>query len=191
MEFIRIRLLFPKEVVTMLNSDAIKKFVLDRRNSLFENIALCVAITLTSAFFSYDTYYFFLDFLRPVVSVLLMFIWLWCGFKSGIHKKWGFLAFTAAYWLVPYLYMLYFSSRDNIKDYNAVLTMLYKFSNLIYKKSMTGIAEFTHCGVNIWVLSLAILTFTLYYAGMNVSYILKAKEEKEEAEKEEAETKAD
>ncbi len=175
----------------MLNSDAIKKFVLDRKNNLFENIALCVAITLTSAFFSYDTYYFFLDFLRPVVSVLLLFIWLWCGFKSGIHKKWGFLVFTAVYWLVPYLYMLFYRMQDGVEVFGSVTGMFNKFAMLIYERPMINIAEFTHCGVNIWILSLGILTFALYYAGVNVAYILKAKEEKEEAEKEEAETKAD
>ena len=159
----------------MLNSNVIKKFVLGRKNSLLENIVLCFAITLTSAFIWFDSYYFFMDILRAVASVMLMFAWLWCGFLSGKDKKWGFLIFATSYWLVPYLYMTYYSSRDNIKDYNAFLRVLYKFSDLLFDKPLKTIAEFTHCGVYIWILSLVIMTFTAYFVGINVADIYKDK----------------
>lgn len=175
----------------MLNSDAIKNFVLDRKNNLFENIALCLAVTLTSGFFSYDTYYFYMDFLRPVVSVLLIIIWLWCGFKSGINKKWGFLVFTGIYWLVPYLYMLFYKMDDSPEVFGSIPAMLNKFAMLGYERPMKGIADFTNCDINIWVLALAILTFTLYYVGVNVEYILRKKDEPEDAEEEETENKVD
>ena len=170
----------------MLNSNAIKKFVLGRKNSLFENIVLCLAITLASAFFWFDSYHSFMGILRAVVSVLLMFIWLWCGFLSGKDKKWGFLIFSGAYWLVPYLYTLYYSARDNIKDYNAVITMLYKFADLLFDKPMKTIAEFTNCGVHIWVLSLIILVGTAYYVGINVADVYKNKDKKESENAEDA-----
>lgn len=155
---------------------ALKKFLLEKKNSLLENIMLCLAITLTSAFFWYDNYYFFMDFLRAVVSVLVVVSWLWCGFLSGRDRKWGFLVFAGAYWLVPYLYMLYFSSRDNIADYNAFITMLYEFADLLYDKPLRTIADFTNCGVYIWILSLIILTFTTYFVGVNVADIYRDKE---------------
>lgn len=163
----------------MLNSNVIKKFVLGRKNSLLENIILCLVITLASAFFWFDNYHGFMGILRAVVSVLLVFIWLWCGFLSGKDKKWGFLIFAGAYWLVPYLYMLYYSARDNIKDYNAIITMLYNFADLLFDKPLKTIAEHTNCGVYIWVLSLIILTITAYFVGINVSDIYKDKNKKE------------
>lgn len=171
----------------MLNSNSIKKFLLDRKNSLLENILLCFAITLASAFFQYDSYYFYMDFMRVLASVMLMVSWLWCGFLSGKDKKWGFLIFASAYWLVPYLYMLYYSSRDNIKGYNAFLRLLYKFAGLLFDKPLKTIADFTNCGVYIWILSLVILTFTAYFVGINVGDIYSDKKQSEKAEDDEDE----
>ncbi len=157
-------------------SGAIKKFVLGKQNSLLENICICVAVNLASAFIWFDNYYFYSDFLSAVTSVLLVLMWLWCGFISGKSKQWGYLVFTGAYWLLPYLYMLYYSARDNIKNYNGVLELMYKFSRLIFEMPLRTIADFTNCEVYIWVLSLVILTGTTYFVGINVADIYKDKE---------------
>lgn len=168
----------------MLNSRVIIDYLLNRKNSLLENILMCLATTLTCAFFWYDDYYNFMSILRPVASVLLVVSWLWCGFLSGKDKKWGFLVFSGAYWLIPYLYGLWYKARDNNQGYNAFLSLSYKFSDLLFDKPMQSIAEFTHCGVYIWVLSLMILVCTVYFVGSNLSDIYRKKEQSENAENE-------
>ncbi|MCH5203480.1 MAG: hypothetical protein J1F03_01970 [Oscillospiraceae bacterium] len=141
-----------------------------------ENIVLCFAVTLASAFIWFDYYYFFMDILRPIVSVLLMFTWIWCGFLSGRDKKWGFLIFTGAYWLVPYLYILWYRASSDMAD-NAVITLLYRFSYLLFEWPLRTIEEFTKCEVNIWALSLVILVFTAFFAGKIIVGSLKDKEQ--------------
>ncbi|MCH5208943.1 MAG: hypothetical protein J1F04_08660 [Oscillospiraceae bacterium] len=150
-----------------------KDFLMSRKNSLLENIVLCLAVTLTSAFLVYDSYYFFMDILRTVVSVMLFIAWLWCGFLSGRDRKWGFLVFAGVYWLVPYVYMLCYSSRNGRTYYDDVLKLLYRFSDLLFNRSLLRVADFTNCDVYIWVLSLIILTFTMYFVGVNVENILR------------------
>ena len=167
--------------------NALKKFLFDRKNSLLENIMLCFAITLASAFFQYDSYYFYMDFMRVLASVMLLVSWLWCGFLSGKDKKWGFLVFASAYWLVPYLYILCYRSTDTINNYNAVLKMIYKFADMLFDRPLKTIADFTNCDVYIWILSLAILTFTAYFVGINLGSISDDKKRSENAEDDENE----
>lgn len=157
-------------------SGAIKKFILGKQNSLFENICLCVAVTLASAFIWFDNFYFYTDFLSAVTSVLMMLMWLWCGFISGKNKQWGFLVFAGAYWLLPYLYMLVYMAYDSGDTYGSFSTLVYKFSRMIYEYPMSTIADFTKCDVNIWVLSLAIIIGTAYFIGINVADIYRGKE---------------
>lgn len=180
-----IRLYLPKEVKKMLSGAKLKtffkSFLMSRKNSLLENIVLCLAVTLASAFFQYDNYNFFMGVLRAVVSVMLFIAWLWCGFLSGRDRKWGFLVFAGAYWLVPYLYMLFYGMRDGRTHYDNILELSYKFSDLLFSKPLLTIAVFTNCGVNIWVLSLIILTFTMYFVGVNVENILRDRKPSKDA----------
>lgn len=155
-------------------SGAIKKFVLGKQNSLFENICICVAVNLASAFIWFDNHYFYSDFLSWVASVLLVLMWLWCGFLSGKSKDWGFLVFSGIYWIVPYVYIQLYFSFDSINGPFAI--MMYKYADMIFNMPLNTIAEFTNCGVHIWALSLVILTGTAYFVGINVADIYKDKE---------------
>ena len=158
-----------------------KGFLMNKKNSLLENIVLCLAVTLTSAFWLYDSYYFFMDILRAVVSAMLFIVWLWCGFLSGRDRKWGFLVFAGAYWLIPYLYMLFYGSRNGMTYYDDILKLLYRFSDLLFNRPLRIIADLTNCGVRIWVLSLIILTFTMYFVGVNVENILRDRKQSKDA----------
>lgn len=155
----------------MLKVNAIKNSVLNKKNTLAENIVLCLAITLSSAFFWFDNYYGFMSVLRIVVAVMLFVVWLWCGFISGKNQSWGFLVFTAAYWAIPYLYMLFYSMRDNVKGYSKWLSLLNKFCDLLFDKPLRMVADFAKCEPFVLVLTLFSLVVLTYNIGVSASRI--------------------
>ena len=157
-----------------------RRFLLNRKNSLLENIVLCLAITLASAFFQYDYYYFFMDILRAITSVLLLVTWLWCGFISGRDKKWGFLIFAGVYWLVPFVYILWYDSVDILTYEDAFPMFLYRWAYLLFRLPLLTVAQFTECDVYIWIVSLVILTFTVYFIGVNAENILRDRNSSED-----------
>ena len=56
----------------MLNSNAVKNFVLNKKNTLSENIFLCLAVTLTCAFFYYRGYSKWLSMLNKISGLLFV-----------------------------------------------------------------------------------------------------------------------
>lgn len=156
----------------MLNGNALKNFVLNKKNNLTENIVLCLAITLSSAFFYFDNYYGFMGILRVIVAVMLFIVWTWCGFLSGKNKSWGFLVFTAAYWAIPYLYMLFYSMRDNVRGYSKWLSLFKKISDLLFDKPLRMVADFAKCDTYILILALIALVVLAYIIGVNISYVV-------------------
>ena len=175
----------------MQNSNIIKNFVLNKKNSLFENIFLCFAITLASAFFSFDNYYGFMDILRVVTIVLLLAAWLWCGFVSGKNKSWGFLIFTAVYWAAPFLYMLFYSTRDNVRGYSKWLSLLNKISDLLFNKPFCVITEWTKRDSLFFACILIVMTGLTYVIGFNFAAIMRKSYARDEQAEESDENEAD
>lgn len=157
----------------MLNSNAVKNFVLNKKNTLSENIFLCLAVTLTCAFFYYDNYYGFMGVLRVICAVLLFVVWVWCSFLSGKNNSWGFLIFTAVYWAAPYIYMLFYGMRDNVRGYSKWLSMFNKISDLLFVKPFGCIADSTGWGIYSLVLTLIAMVILAYVVGTNLSFFLR------------------
>lgn len=150
------------------------------RNKPGEDIFLCMAISLSGAFFWYDKYYGFMGVMRIVTAVLLVIVWIWCGFISGKNRTWGFMIFAVSYWSAPYLYMMYYNSRDNVRGYSKWLSLLNKLSDLVFNKPLLIVAECFKKEPVIPVLFLLVLTAISYVFGCNIAYVIRKNSEEDE-----------
>lgn len=105
-----------------------ERFIKGGKNTLFEDIIICIAAALAGTFYFYEYYYesqFALHTrLSLAITVVIFVIWLICAAFCGKEGKIGFVIFSFLYWSVPYLYLLYYHSRDNVKEYSKWLAML-------------------------------------------------------------------
>lgn len=147
------------------------RFMLSRKNSALENILLCAAISLAGSFVFFERSNSLVGAARPFVTVLIFVTWAVCGFASGKNKSIGFVVFGGAYWLIPYLYMLFYSSRDNVRGYSKWLSLLNKFADLLFNKPFEAAAEEMHTGIWLLVVTLVIVTGSAYFIGMNLHSI--------------------
>lgn len=153
-------------------SKYISKLLFGKSNSLLENIVLCLAITLACAFMYYDRYNSFMGTVRTVLSVLIFVIWIIGAFSSGKGKKWGFLIFTGLYWLIPHLYMIFYSMRDNVKGYSKWLSLCRKSADILVNKPFSALSESTGTGEYIFVIALCVIVVSSYFIGVNLKSAL-------------------
>ena len=151
------------------------RFMLSRKNSTLENILLCAAVALAGSFIFFERSNSLVDAARPFVTVLIFVTWAVCGFSSGKNKSIGFAIFGGAYWLVPYLYMLFYSSRDNVRGYSKWLSLLNKFADLLFNKPFEAAAEDMHTEIWMLVVTLVIVTGSAYFIGMNLHSIYESR----------------
>lgn len=151
----------------------IEKLLFGKSNKLFENILLCIAITLACSFIYYDMYNSFMEVVRIISIALIFIIWIIGAFSSGKNKQWKFLLFTGLYWLLPHLYMVYYNMRDNVRGYSKWLSMLNKTSDILVNKPFSYLAEKTECQEYIYATVLVIIAFSTYFIGMNLKSIMK------------------
>ena len=147
------------------------RFMLSRKNSTLENILLCAAISLAGSFVFFEHRNSLVDAARPFVTVLIFVTWAVCGFSSGKNKSIGFAVFGGAYWLIPYLYMLYYSGRDNVRGYSKWLSLLNKYADLLFNKPFEAAAEKMQTEIWMLVVTLVIVTGSAYFIGMNLHSI--------------------
>ena len=151
------------------------RFMLSRKNSALENILLCAAVALAGSFIFFERSNSMVDAARPFVTVLIFVTWAVCGFASGKNKSIGFAIFGGAYWLVPYLYMLFYSSRDNVRGYSKWLSLLNKIADLLFNKPFEAAAEDMHTEIWMLVVTLVIVTGSAYFIGMNLHSIYESR----------------
>lgn len=151
------------------------RFMLSKKNKALENILLCAAISLAGSFIFFERSNSLVDAARPFVTVLIFVTWAVCGFASGKNKSIGFAIFGGAYWLVPYLYMLFYSSRDNVRGYSKWLSLLNKFADLLFNKPFEAAAEEMHTEIWMLVVTLVIVTGSAYFIGMNLHSIYESR----------------
>ena len=105
-----------------------ERFIKGGKNTLSENMIVCIAAALAGTFYFYEYYYesqFALHTnLSLVISAVIFVIWLICAAFSGKDGKIGFVVFAFLYWSLPYIYLLYYSSRDNLSNYSKWLALL-------------------------------------------------------------------
>lgn len=150
----------------------INKFLFGKSNKLYENIVLCLAITLACSFSYYDRYNSFMDVGRIILALLIFIIWIIGAFSSGKTKQWGFLIFTGAYWLLPHLYMIYYATRDNVRGYNKILSLINKISDILVNKPFEFISESTGDPTYLYVIILVLIVGSAYFIGVNLKSLL-------------------
>ncbi len=158
----------------------LKKLLFGKTNKLSENIILCLAITLAAAFTYYDHYNGFMEGMRIFLAFFIFVIWMIGSFSAGKSKQWGFLIFTGIYWIMPRLYLLYYPTRDNLRNYSKWLSMLNKISDIIVNKPFTYIAEKTGEAELLFTVVLMVIVVSMYFIGVNLRSLLKKKPKPEE-----------
>lgn len=103
-----------------------ERFIKGGKNTLSENIIVCIAAALAGTFYFYEYYegrFTHHADLSIAISAVIFVIWLICAAFSGKDGKIGFIIFSFLYWSVPYLYLLYYHSRNNVEGYSKWLAM--------------------------------------------------------------------
>ncbi len=104
------------------------RYLYGKKVSLPANIILCILTSLAGTFYYYE--YFYGEALRSAVclilSVIIAGVWLICSVQCGRDGRLGFLICAYAYWGAPYVYLLWYGTRDNLHDYNKWLAMISK-----------------------------------------------------------------
>lgn len=164
-------------------AELIKKRLLSllfgKSNTLLENIAVCLGVTLASAFMFFENRGFICDFLRVFLSGFIFLVWITCAFSAGKSKKWGFLVFTGAYWLIPNLYMVFYSMRDNVRGYSKWLSLFNKSSDILVNKPFGYLSEKLGCSEYYIAILLFIIVLSTYIIAVNLTAIIKRKEKEE------------
>lgn len=150
----------------------VEKYLFGKSNSLTENIVLCIAVTLASAFVYFDRYNGFAGALRALLAVVIFVGWIAAGFSCGKNRKFGFLIFTGAYWLIPNLYLLFYSLRDNVRGYSKWLSLLNKTADILVCKPFGSIAEKTACSEYMYEIVLVVIAVSAYFIGRGLKIVL-------------------
>lgn len=153
---------------------AVKKFFLyffgKAENSLAENIYLCMAVSFACGIFGYESAAGNMTMFNSIIgNFLFIAVWCYCAFVSGLKKRWGFLVFTGIYYIAPYLYMLYYAGRNNLKYYNGALAALNRLSELFFTKPLERTAEAVNSSVVLIVICLVIMILSVYFIGFFIT----------------------
>ncbi len=128
-----------------MKTGLLERFVKSGKNTLSENIIVCIAAALAGTFYFYEYYYEVQiqihSTLCLLITAVIAVIWLVCAAKSGKDGKLGFIIFAFLYWTTPYLYILYYASRDNIRNFNEWLAILNRAAKAILYNPFYEAAE--------------------------------------------------
>lgn len=149
--------------------------MVSKKNSTLENILLCLAVSLAGSFIFFEHSNSVMDAARSFVTILIFVTWAVCGLSSGKRRSIGFAIFGGAYWLIPYLYMLFYSSRDNVRGYSKWLSLLNKTADLLFNKPFEAAAGNMHTECYMFVITLVVITASAYFIGMNLHSIYESK----------------
>ena len=125
----------------MLGSRILKAFMENRSYNAAERIMMCALIALSGTFFFYDYYQSFAEIARIVITVLIFVIWFLCALCAGKDRQWSFMVFGYMYWAIPYIYMIFYNSRDNVRDYSKWLSLFNKIADMFFAKPFEFVAE--------------------------------------------------
>lgn len=118
----------------MLGSRIFKSFMENRSFNAAERIMMCAFIALSGTFYFYDFYQSFSDIARVVITALIFLVWFWCALCAGKDKQFGFIIFGYLYWVIPFVYTLYYNSRDNVRGYSKWLSLFNKIADMLFVK---------------------------------------------------------
>jgi hypothetical protein len=144
----------------------IKNFSTCKKTTVWQDMLLCAAVTLACAFYEFEK--FFPALATEVIGITLMILfvvcWLWCSFLNGLRKKYSFLIFIAAFWLIPRLITL-LRANMSILDYNKYLDAASQYSRLITDYSMSQLSSLLQTSELAATIALICWCMLLFYIG--------------------------
>ncbi len=145
-------------------------FIKARKNTLPEQIWVCIAAALTSTFYFYEYQY---ERFAPIRAPFLLFmtvvifaVWIICSFFSGRDGRFGFAVFTFLYWGIPFVYTLFYAGRDNLRGYNKWLSMLNKISNALLCNPFSEASGKLNTSPQVMAAALVLISLACYIAGL-------------------------
>jgi len=145
----------------------ISELMTKRRNTLFQDMLLCAAVTATCAFYEFEHFLspLMTDIIRAVLLVLFVGVWIWCAFVNGLWRKYGFLVFTALFWLIPRIFIIWHGSIADIRDYNEYLHAAAEYSSLLVEFSLVGLSGLMNAPEILTTIVLFAWVVLAFYAG--------------------------
>ncbi len=154
-------------------------FLKARKNTLPENILVCMAAALTSTFYFYEYQYEkFFPIREPILLCMtgaIFLIWISCSFFAGRDGRFGFAVFTFVYWAVPFVYTLYYAGRDNVRQYNKWLSLINKAFTAMLSNPFSTVAEKTNTVPQTYAALLVMISLAVYMLGF---FIMRRLDEK-------------
>ena len=102
-------------------------FLKSGKNTAVENCFACLLISLVGTFFYYEYFFEIRIAIHGIftwlIAAAMLLLWTKCALICGRDRKFGFAIFAFAYWGFPYMYIIYYSGRDNLRGYNKWLAM--------------------------------------------------------------------
>ena len=119
------------------------RFFTGRKEKLTGSIILCAAASLSGTFYFYEHQYGEQVHIAVcmILTAVIAAVWLSCSAVSGRDGKPGFMVFAFLYWGAPYVYLLWYGTRDNLHDYNKWLAMLSKAAKAVLYRPFETAAE--------------------------------------------------
>ena len=155
----------------------LERFINGKKNTLSENIIICIAAALAGTFYFYEYYYG--DNIHKLACLLITaaitVTWLICSACSGRDGKLGFMIFAFLYWSIPYIYILWYDTRDNLHDYNKWLAMSNKVARALLINPFDEAAKTLGTSTINLAPILLILVMGMYIAGFLLKRTYEAK----------------
>lgn len=149
----------------------------NRKNTLAENIVVCIAVSLAGTFYFCE--YFYGETIHTAVCLILTaaiaVTWLICSLCSGRDGRLGFMIFAFLYLGIPYIYILWYGTRDNLHDYNKWLAMSNKIAKAILCDPFGEAAQKTGSSPETLAAVLLISVMAAYIAGILITIAKSAK----------------
>lgn len=157
----KIKFRFPKF------AEVLYEFAGRKKNSVFQDMLLCAGVSLVSAFYEFEEYFMFsaVEFIRNLLVFLTICCWIWCAFINGFWKKYSFLVFTAAFWLIPKI-IIYQEEHTGIRNYSKYLDAAAQFSRLISQYSISRLAVFLNSPLTYALIALISWCLLAYFIGV-------------------------
>lgn len=144
-------------------------FLKARKNTLPENIWVCIAAALISTFYFYEYQYEkFAPIREPLLlgmTAVIFVIWIICSLLSGRDGRFGFAIFTFAYWGVPYAYTIFYANRDNLEHYNKWLALINRICSAMLCNPFSEVSERTNIAPQVFAALLVIISLAIYIGG--------------------------
>ncbi len=151
----------------------IERFAGKGKATLGENIIVCIAAALAGTFYFYEYYYESWANVHTLmcvgISVTIALIWIASAFQSGKNGRIGFIIFAFLYWSIPYIYILYYSSRDNLRDYSAVLAFVNRIAKAVLNNPFSETADKLATNSATLAATLLVLIMLAYVGGFFLS----------------------